>query len=132
MTNCIFYSIIFTLFLNFTIGAVTYSEVNRTFMSIYKGVFEASVMTIDENGYEIYPYYNEEILENYLVNYLKPNLEKYVTNYQIKIYYFDHKTDELCLNHFCKDINVTLKAKINYLFNYERSQNFSIYSKDEI
>lgn len=132
MTNCIFYSVIFTLFLNFTVGSIRYSEVNRTFMTIYRGMFEASTITVDSNGDPITPYYNEEVLTYYLNDYFKENLKKYVTDYEIKIYFFNRDTEELCFTHDCRDVNITLKAKINMFFNYEKSQDFSVYERNNL
>lgn len=131
MTNCIFYSLIFVLFLNFSVGSIKYSQVNRTFMSIYKGVFEASLITIDESGHQIEPFYNKAVLEHYLVTYLKDNLDKYDVSYKVKIYYFDRDNNELCYDERCRDVNVTLKANINYFFKYEKSQNFSVLTREE-
>lgn len=126
MTNCVFYSLIFVLFLNFTIGSVKYSEVNRVFMSIYKGVFEASTNTIDELGNPIKPYYNKELLNLNLENYFDKNLSKYIKNYEYKIYFFDENKEEICDSNYCRGVNITLKAPINMFYTYEQSQSFTI------
>ena len=132
MTNCIFYSAIFALFLNFTMGSIRYSQVNRTFMSIYRGVFEASTITVNSSGDPVVPYYNEELLETYLVQYFKENLKNYVTDYEVRIYFFNRENDSLCFTHECRDINLTLKADINTFFKFEKSQDFSVFERGEL
>ena len=132
MTNCVFYAMIFVLFLNFTIGSIKYSEVNRTFMSIYKGIFEASVRTVNEAGEPIVPYYDEEVLKAYIVDYFEKNLNKYVTDYQVSYYFIDQENNEICVSNKCRTVNVSLTAKINMFYTYDNSQSFSIYERGEI
>lgn len=113
-------------------GSIRFSEVNRTFLSLYRGVFEASTITVDENGSPIEPYYDKDLVNYYLVNYFKNTLSKYVTDYQVKIYYFDRDTGLEIFDEKCRDVNVTLKAKINYFFTYEKSENYSIIQRGEL
>ena len=54
------------LFLNFTFGTTRYSQINRAFLSAYKGDFEASIITVDKQGNPTFPYYNKSILRNYM------------------------------------------------------------------
>lgn len=132
MTNCIFYSLIFALFLSFTSGAIDYSRINRSFMSIYKGIFEASTISVDQSGESITPYFDENILKYYLTNYLKDNIGQYCTDYKIKLYYFNREDHSICIDGICRDVEVTLEAKINFIFDYKKTQSFSVYKKGEL
>lgn len=132
MSNCIFYSLVFALFITFTSGAIDFSRVNRTFMSIYRGIFEASTISVDQNGEPIKPYFDEETLTLYLHQYLSKNLGNYCTDYKIKLYFFNRDDDSICINNMCRDVEVTLNAKINYLFEYNKTQRFSVYTRGEL
>ena len=132
MTNCIFYSLIFALFLSFTDGAINFSKINRTFLSIYRGIFEASTVSVDDSGEPVEPFFDEHILKIYLSDYLKDNLNPYCKEYTVKLYFFNRDDDTICFNNMCRDVSVTLKAEINYLFNYNKTQIFSVYSRDEL
>ena len=95
-------------------------------------MFEASTITVDKSGEPVTPYYNEELVSYYLQNYFKENLKKYVSDYKVKVYFFNRDTDELCFTHDCRDMNITLTAKINLFFTYEKSQDFSVYERGEL
>lgn len=125
MTNCLFYSIIFTLFLTVSIGSLRFSQVNRCFMSIYKGMLEASVITVDDNGESTVPYYDKEVLSNYVTTYFENNIKNYVKEYQIDIDYLDDEEKS-------REVMISLRANINYLFKYEKSRTFTVMSKDEL
>lgn len=132
MGHCIFYALMFALFISFGVGAMNYSSVNRTFLTMYKGVFEASVSSLDKNAKDIKPYFNKNKLEEYVTKYLEDNLTKYVTSYQASIYYFNKSDDTLCTSQYCRAVRITLKTDINYFFHYEKAKNIYINSKDEI
>lgn len=131
MTNCIFYSLIFILFVQVSTGSLRISQINRTFLSIYKGMLEASMITVDGNGEPIVPYYDKNILKEYVDGYLNENISKYTKKYEIT-YNFINKNNELICFSQCKKVKITLKAQINYFYNYEKSQSFSIVSRDEL
>ena len=50
MTETIFYVLMFSLFFNFSIGCISYSNINRTFLLINRGVYETALATIGEEG----------------------------------------------------------------------------------
>ena len=64
MTNCIFCVVFFYLFFSLSVGSLRYSQINSVFMSIFKGMFEASMITIDEYGEPIIPFYNKNSIKN--------------------------------------------------------------------
>lgn len=94
-------------------------------MSIYKGMLEASVITVDKNGESITPYYDKEVLENYITTYLEDNIKRYVSDYTVDINYLDD--DEMS-----REVSISLKANINYFFKYDKTRTFSVMSKDEL
>lgn len=125
MLNNIFYILLMSLFLTFSIGAMEYSSVNRTFMLMHRGVIESAINTIgDENEFE--PYFNEDKLENNIKTYLNDNLPNYVTHYTLSYYYFYKDDGLICVSHNCNAIKVSLKATINYFFHYEKAISFFI------
>ena len=66
MVEHLFFTIIFIISLNFSLGALRFSKINRTFLSMYRGIFEASVVTINDLGEPIYPYFDENVLNHYV------------------------------------------------------------------
>lgn len=100
-------------------------------MSIYKGMLEASVITIDDNGEPIIPYFNESTIDYYVENYLERNIKKYVKEYTLDIDYLDKTSHELCQED-CREINLNLKAKINLFFTYDKNQTFVVRSYEEL
>ena len=96
MTNCIFYSLFFALFLNLSFGSLRISQVNRVFMSIYKGMIEASVVTINDQGEPIIPYYSQTTLNSYVDDYLKTNISKYVKEYTLNTLYLEDNLYNVC------------------------------------
>lgn len=127
MTNCIFYSLFFVLFLNLSFGSLRLSQVNRAFMTTYKGMFEASVITVDEKGEPIYPYYSQPVLRTYISEYLEPNIKRYTTDYTLSIdFYLDDGVSKCDEKGLARCVKLNLSAHINYLFGYNKTQNFAI------
>lgn len=124
MENLIFFSLIFALFINFGVGAINFSGVNRTFMSIYRGLIEASIAYIDEEGEPIDPYFKKDILETYLTNYFQENLTRYVTHYTASIYYFNYEDETVCTSKYCQAVKVSLDCQINFMFHYSKARIF--------
>lgn len=131
MTNCLFYAMFFTLFLNVSFGSLRYSQINRAFTSIYKGMVEACVETIDIHGDDVTPFYNKVRIEKYTNDYFSKEIGKYTKEYTLEIDYFNKDTGQLC-NENCNQIKMKLSAKINIFYNYENTQVFSIRSRDEL
>lgn len=131
MINCVFYALFFTLFLSTSLGSLRFSQVNRVFMSIYKGMLEASVITVDENGNSTMPYYSEELIDEYIVSYLNINLNKYVSNYQINTEYLNKEDLSYCDTN-CHALRISLKADITLFYTYQKSQLFVVNTRDEI
>ena len=127
MTNIIFYTLLLSISTSFGLGAMKYSTINRTFMLLQRSVFEYAVITIDENNY---PYYDEQLIkegiDNYFENTIKPIVNKYMTGI-----IFLNDDNSLCVNGKCQRVQVSLKANINYLFNFEKSMTFTITSLTE-
>ena len=131
MTNCIFYSLFFTLFLNLSFGSLRFSQVNRVFASIYKGMLEASVLTINNNGEPVVPYYNKERLGVYVDTYLKENISKYTTKYTVNTEYFN-QNGVPTTGDYCRTVSINLKAKINIFFDYDKTQTFVVKSGETL
>ena len=131
MTNCIFYSLFFVLFLNVSFGSLRYSQVNRVFMSIYKGMVEATVITITDTGEPLVPYYKKEKMEIYIDEYLKENLSRYTTDYSVSTNYYMPATNAVCSD-ICRKVSINLKAKINVFYEYDKTQTFVVRSGDEL
>ena len=130
MENLIFFSLIFSLFINFTMGAIHYSGVNRTFLTMYKGVLESSVAYINASGNLVTPYFEKETLHDYVESYLEENLTRYVTHYEASIYYFNKEDETLCTSKYCTAVKISLDCEINYFFHYSKARNFYVNSAD--
>jgi len=131
MTNCIFYTLFFTLFLNLSMGSLRYSQINRVFTSIYKGMLEASIVTIGTNGEPTIPYYNTLAVGNYISKYMNENVSRYSKNYTVKTKYTKKDTGGYCLNN-CDKLEITLNAEINIFYKYSKTQTFVISNESEL
>lgn len=131
MINCIFYTLFFSLFLNISIGSLKYSQIHRTFMSIYKGMFEACTITVNESGEPITPIYNMQKMKSYIDNYFKVNLKKYTNNYKVTYNYIGGTNTFICRSN-CRTIEISLNAKINLFFDYQKSEVFTIQDGDSL
>ena len=109
------------------------SQVNRTFLSMYKGMLEASVVTIDDNGEPIYPYYEKGYIRSYVSSYLTTNISKYTKSYTLTLtFYNDDGVTVSTSTDKSRCVKFNLKANINYLFKYDKTQTYSIKSKENI
>ena len=124
MTNIIFYTLLLSISTSFGLGAMKYSTINRTFMLLQRSVFEYAVITIDENNY---PYYDEQLIKEGIDNYFENNIKPIVNKYTTGIIFLNDD-NSLCVNGKCQRVQVSLKANINYLFNFEKSMTFTITS----
>ncbi|MDD7316970.1 MAG: hypothetical protein PUG55_06065 [Bacillales bacterium] len=124
MTNIIFYTLLLSISTSFGLGAMKYSTINRTFMLLQRSVFEYAVITIDENNY---PYYDEQLIKEGIDNYFENNIKPIVNKYTTGIIFLNDN-NSLCVNGKCQRVQVSLKANINYLFNFEKSMTFTITS----
>ena len=130
MTNCIFYSLFFALFLNVSIGSLKFSQIHRTFMSLYKGMFEACSVTVGTNGEPVMPYYNEIEISSYLDGYFKDNLSRYTKDYT---YTYDFLTsDNTVCRSQCRKIQIRLSANINFLYKYDQTEIYTIVDGDTL
>lgn len=98
-------------------------------MSIYKGMFEACTITINDNGEPVTPYYNMEKMQNYIDNYFKTNLSKYTKDYKVMTFYFGGTSTFVCTSQ-CKSIQISLKAKINLFYDYNKTVIYTIKEGD--
>ena len=130
MTNCIFYTMFFALFLNLSFGSLRLSQVNRVFMSIYKGMLEASVLTISDDGEPVVPYYNKVRFEEYVDSYLKQNISKYLKEYTVNTKYYSDDLYTVCESS-CRKVSINLKANINVFYKYDKTQTFVIRSSQD-
>ena len=127
MLNCVFYSLFFALFVSLSFGSLRLSQINRVFVSSYKGLYEASVVTVDKNGEPIYPYFDQGTLRNYIYEFISKNLDRYATNYSLDIEFYKEDGVSECLsNDLARNVKLSLKANINFLFKYSKQQSFSI------
>lgn len=127
MANFVFYVLIFAFFLNFSTGCINFSGVNRTFLGVYRSIFESSAQTIDDYGNPVAPFYKKDVLERLLKEYFDLNLPRYVTSYKTRIYYYNSDSDKtICTSNYCTNVDIALNCKINLFFDYKRSQSFSL------
>lgn len=131
MINIIFFSLLFAMFTNFTMGAISLSGVNRTFLTMYRGILESSIAYVDVKGNPSDAYFLKYTLKEYVKSYLKENLTRYVTDYTCSIYYFNRDDGKLCVTQYCQCVEISLDCEINYFFHYTKARNFYINSDYE-
>ena len=132
MSNCIFYTLFFILFLNVSFGSLKYSQVHRTYMAAYRGMYEACAVTVNTNGEPIVPYFNGTKMKSYLDNYFKENLSKYVKDYTVTTRYYSSSSSMILCRKNCRNVRVQLTAKINSFYTYTNSQIFTIANGDTL
>lgn len=126
MEYLIFFSLIFATMINFTMGAIGYSGVNRTFLTMYRGLLESSVVVVDEHDVIVEPYFKKDVLEKYVANYFEENLTRYVTHYKASIYYINEEDESICTSRYCQAVKISLECDINYLFHYKKGKIYYI------
>lgn len=130
MLNCLFYSLFFGLFVNLSFGSLRVSQINRSFMSCFKGVCEASVVTVDNSGNPIYPYFDHLVFTNYTKKFIEQNVGRYTSDYTLDIAFYNDKNSTTQNPYgYPRYVKVKLDSKINYLFSYSKTQQFSIEEK---
>ncbi len=112
-------------------GSLKYSQIHRTFMSIYKGMFEACTITVNNNGEPTSPYFNMDKMETYINEYFKTYLSKYCKDYQVSYMYIGGTNTLICASE-CRTILITLKAKINMFYDYDKTEIFTIQDGDAL
>lgn len=133
MVNSIFYSLFFVLFINLSVGSLRLSQINRVFLSSYKGLYEASVVTVGDDGEPIFPYFDRSILSSYIHTFIEEKVVRYTTNCQLSYDFYTQDGVTQCgVNDLPRCVKINLKAKINYLFNYDKIQTFSIKDKNNV
>lgn len=131
MENLLFFSIIFATIINFSMGAINYSGVNRTFLSMYRGLIEASTILVDADGLPIEPYFDKTKLKAYVTSYFERELTRYVTHYEASIFYFYQDDTTICTSMECRGVKISLDCEINYFFHYSKARDFYINSKEQ-
>ncbi len=130
MTNIIFFALLASLMLNFSFGAMNYSGINRTFELAVKGPLEMSCLSLDMDANEVTPYFYKDFLEENMEFYFAENLPRYTNDYTTAYYYFNDGDDRsYCSSKYCRGVRVSLKAKINGLFEYKNAKDFYIKKK---
>lgn len=132
MINCLFFSVVIFLFMSFSFGGMTYSSIHRTFLNMHRSILEVSVVTVGNNGEDVNPYFNESLLETYVVNYLADNISKYSTIYNVSVIYFDRETNEINTNHRANGASISLEAKINTFYQYKHAREFTINERGHV
>ncbi len=100
-------------------------------MSSYKGMFEASVITVDSEGEPTKPYYSQETLRNYVTDYLEENVSKFCKEYTVRVSFYEEGMTIPCRKDaFARRVKIALNAKINMFSQYDKSQFFSIEARN--
>ncbi len=93
-------------------------------------MLEASVLTIDENGEPVVPYYSQDAIRTYVKDYLENNIKKYTKEFTVETAFIDNEQG-YCVD-FCREVSIKLTAKINFLYNYEKTQTFLVVGRDDL
>lgn len=106
--------------LNYQLGGI-----NKTMINMPKTLFENSIPIIQDDNNFI-PYFQKNILEKSVEEYLKISLHKYTNNYQISFYYYDAEDSFVCKSEYCSGVKVKLNCKIMYFFDYQKTMFYEI------
>lgn len=130
MTNCIFFLFITCLFMNFSLGSISYFGVHRTFMLMFRGVIENALKSVDKSGEPVSPYFDEDLLKANVEEYLDKNITRYTHEYETNYYFYYLEDKTYCSNDYCRGVRISLRAKIDGMFQYEKAKSFSIKTKE--
>ena len=112
-------------------GSLRMSQINRSFMSTYKGMYEACAITVGNDGQPIYPYYDKDLLKKHVEEYVDKNVRKFAPSYDLSIkFYTLGGTNECSEDDLARTVKIRLKAKVNYLFTFNKEQMFSIQERN--
>ncbi|MDY6431049.1 MAG: hypothetical protein SPL00_04605 [Bacilli bacterium] len=75
------FSLIFSMNMFYT--NFCYMGTYRAYLGLYKGAIEVGVITFDNEGREIVPYFNKLRVVSSVTSYYRLNLKKYVLSYSI-------------------------------------------------
>lgn len=106
---------------------VTYriNGINRTLLETPTSLFEVSIPIVQDNG-EFVPYFDKEKLIKKLTYYYDSKLPEYTSDYQVSYYYTNVGSSSLCLLPRCDAIEITIRAKIIFLSEYNKTMRFEI------
>lgn len=94
-------------------------------------MYEASVVTVGDDGEPIYPYFDKTYVQNYVSNFLETDVAKYSNEYTINVSFYLLDGVTLCTeDDLARNVKIELDAKINDLFKYKNNRSFSILERD--
>lgn len=105
---------------------MNYSSMNRTIMLLHPSIFQKNTLFIDDDGEFITPYFDQKELSHDIVDYFNDNVEKYCDSLILNIKFLEGENNASCISDYCRGVSVSVKAKINYFYNYENGFTFYI------
>lgn len=96
-------------------------------------MYEACVITVGEDGEQIYPYFDQHLLGEYIHTFIEEKVTRYATNHVLTYEFYEIDGVTKCGEEdLARCVKLNLKAEINYLFKYDKDQTFSIKEKDNL
>lgn len=105
-------------FIFFNLG-ININSINRIIINTPKQIFESSTYLVDEET--PYIYFNEEKLLEQLTNYYSNSFEKYVDDFELKLYFLNASDKTFCLNSKCNYVKVEIKAYLFLDYTFDQS-----------
>jgi len=113
---------------------LTYSfgGINRTFLALTRGVIEISVydLVLPDGNYQ--PYFEEDVLQVAVCDYLSENLSNYTDQYHISFYYYRVSDQSICTTGDCDGVQIHLQTDIGSLLEYSKILRFELHMKGEL
>lgn len=102
-------------------------------MSSYKGLYEASVVTVGADGEPIFPYFNQQILRSYANEFIGEKVAHFTGNFTLKVNFFQKDGVTECTeNDLARSVKINLKADVNFLYKYNCEKCFSISERSNV
>lgn len=105
-------------FIFFNLG-ININSINRIIINTPKQIFESSTYLVDEET--PYLYFNEDKLFEQLTNYYSKSFEKYVEDFELKLYFLNASDKTFCLNSKCNYVNLEIKAYLFLDYTFDQS-----------
>ena len=120
---------LFVIVLSFNFFMMSYqmNGINRLVTNMPLSIFEAAIVVyeIDE---DFGPYFDKDELEYYLTYYFSFNLERYVEDYDLEIYYYHVEDHSIDMSDTPKAVDVTLSTVIVLNKHYQKTMFYEIRS----
>ena len=119
--------IILVFSFNFFVMSYQINGINRLMIAMPISFYETSInfLNIDES---VGPGFDKDTLESHIKSYFAYSMERYMSDYKLKFYYYNPFDHSICLSLYCPAVEVELKANLILNYRYVKTMHYEIRS----